>query len=238
VSEAGDENEQATTTALAPGLPRRVRADARRNIDLVLEAAKAEFAAVGVDAPMKAIADRAGVGVGTLYRHYPQRADLIAAVFRREIDSCAAEAEVLTKELPAVNALAQWLDRYTAFLATKRGLASALHSGDPAYEALPQYFGGRMIPVLGRLLDAAAAVGGIRGDIDALHMLHAVNNLCVPLNDEEDASSSRRMVSVLVDGLRYGIKNDRRTTDATVTSIIDSKCAFGASSAGRSPLSA
>src|ERR1700761_1493809 len=116
------------------------RADARRNAVALLEAAKAVFAVSGVDAPAKEITDRAGVGVGPLYRHFPQRSDLIAAVLQHEIDACAAAGPALSAALPPGAALVSWLGRLTEFVGTKRGLAGALHSGDPAYDALPGYF--------------------------------------------------------------------------------------------------
>src|SRR5690606_22760421 len=132
--------------------PRALRADARRNVDALLDAAKAAFASSGVDAPAKEIADLAGVGVGTLYRHFPKRSDLVTAVFQHEVDACADAAPVLAAQHEPVVALEKWLHRYTEFLATKRGLASALHSGDPAFDALPGYFLGRLGPALGFLL--------------------------------------------------------------------------------------
>ena len=146
--------------------PRRLRADAARNIDSLLEAAKTVFATSGVDAPAKEIADLAGVGVGTLYRHFPQRSDLVKAVFQRGVDACADAAPALAAAHDPATALALWLRRYTEFLATKRGLAAALHSGDPAFEALPGYFAGHLEPALGSLLAAAAASGEIRADIN------------------------------------------------------------------------
>jgi AcrR family transcriptional regulator len=183
--------------------PRRLRADAQRNIDSLLEAAKAVFATRGVDAPAKEIADAAGVGVGTLYRHFPQRSDLVKAVFQREVDACADAAPALTAANEPGAALAKWLQRYTEFVATKRGLAAALHSGDPAYGALPGYFTQRLEPTLGALLDAATASGEIRADISPRYLLHAVANLCLPMEDE-GVAYSQRMVALLIDGLRYG----------------------------------
>ena len=144
---------------------RSVRADAQRNLDALLEAAKAVFAASGVDAPVREIATRAGVGVATVYRHFPLRSDLIAAVLRREIDACAAAAAVLTREHEPGEALARWLRRYTGFVATKRGLAAALHSGDSAYDALPGYFRQHLEPALQSLLDAAVEAREIRDDV-------------------------------------------------------------------------
>ena len=186
---------------LPDGAPRRLRADARRNLDSLLEAAKAVFATAGVDAPARLIADRAGVGVGTLYRHFPQRSDLVVAVFQREVDACADAGPALAAVHAPVTAVEQWLFRFTEFVATKRGLASALHSGDPAFDALPAYFMGRLRPTLGALLDAAA--GSIRSDVGPEDLLQAVATLCLP-TAEGGVEYSRRMVGLLVDGLRYG----------------------------------
>jgi AcrR family transcriptional regulator len=183
--------------------PRRQRADAQRNIGSLLEAAKVVFATSGVDAPAKEIADLAGVGVGTLYRHFPQRSDLVKAVFQREVDACADTAPVLAAENEPGTALAKWLHRYTELLATKRGLARALHSGDPAFDALPGYFAQRMEPALGSLLEAAAASGEIRADISPKDLLHAVATLSMPMADD-GVAYSLRMVGLLIDGLRYG----------------------------------
>jgi AcrR family transcriptional regulator len=183
--------------------PRRLRADAQRNIGSLLEAAKSVFATSGVDAPAKEIADLAGVGVGTLYRHFPQRSDLVKAVFQHEVDACADAAPALAAAYEPGEALAQWLCRYTEFVATKRGLAPALHSGDPAFEALPGYFIQHLGPALGSLLEAAAASGKIRAGISARDLLYAVANLCQPTADG-GAAYSQRMVALLIDGLRYG----------------------------------
>jgi AcrR family transcriptional regulator len=182
-----------------------VRADAQRNLATVLEAAKAVFAESGVDAPVRAIATTAGVGVGTIYRHFPTRSDLVAAVFRREVDACAEAAPVLAAELEPGEALASWLQRYTGFIATKRGLAAALHSGDPAFEPLPAYFAERLGPALGALLDAAVAAGEIRDGVDPTDLLHAVANLSVS-TPGNDGAQPHLMVGLLVDGLRYGAR--------------------------------
>ncbi len=182
-----------------------MRADAQRNIDGLLEAAKAVFATSGVDAPVREVATRAGVGVGTLYRHFPQRSDLVAAVFRREVDACAAAAPLLAREYPPAEALTRWLLRYTSFIATKRGLAAALHSGDAAFESLPAYFREHLGPALDALLAAAAAAGEVRRDVDPNDLLRAVGNLSVA-GDPDGAGHTQRMVALLIDGLRYGAR--------------------------------
>ncbi|PUB31721.1 TetR family transcriptional regulator [Promicromonospora sp. AC04] len=186
---------------------RPLRADAQRNIDALLDAAKAVFGTSGVDAPAKEIADVAGVGVGTLYRHFPKRSDLVKAVFQNEVDACADAAPVLAEKYEPVVALEKWLHRYTEFLATKRGLASALHSGDPAFDALPAYFIGRLGPSVGSLVDAAVDAGEIRAVASPKDLLYAVSKLCLPMHDEEP-NHGGRMLDLLVDGLQHGVSED------------------------------
>lgn len=182
---------------------RPVRADAQRNIGALLEAAAAVFAASGVDAPIREIAARAGVGIGTLYRHFPQRSDLIVAIFRREMDACADAARVLSSQHEPGEALRRWMQRYVDFVSTKRGLAAALHSGDPAYEPLPAYFEQRLKPELRALLDNAAASGEVRADVEADDLLGAVSSLCMSAQGDEGLARARRMVALLTDGLRH-----------------------------------
>lgn len=184
--------------------PRRVRADAQRNIDALLQAAKEVFATSGVDAPVREIAEKAGVGLGTLYRHFPQRSDLIVAIMRREIDACADAAQTLSTKYTPSEALARWMQRYVDFVATKRGLASALHSGDPAYQPLRGYFDQRLKPALRALLDDAIRASEIRAGEEPDDLLRAVPSLCMSAEGKEGLARARRMVALLVDGLRYG----------------------------------
>jgi AcrR family transcriptional regulator len=186
------------------------RADARRNLDALVEAAKAVFATSGVDAPAKEITDRAGVGVGTLYRHFPLRSDLVIAVLEREIDACAEAAGPLRATNTPEVALAKWIRRYTDLVATKAGLASALQSSDTAHEALRAHFYERMSPVLGELIRAAR----IRPDVSAADILHAVALLshAVP---GEGPGYGRHLVDVFIDGLRPAPEAIISTTPAT-----------------------
>jgi AcrR family transcriptional regulator len=175
-----------------------MRADARLNVDALLEAAKAVFAESGVDAPVRAIAERAGVGVGTLYRHFPLRSDLISAVFRREMDACIDAAAEIEARYPPGEALDRWIMRYTEFVAAKRGLAAALHSGDPAYEPLRDAFSDRLAPTLQRLLAAATASGDVTQRVDPAEFLGAVADLC----HTDSTARAERMVRLLLAGLR------------------------------------
>ena len=180
---------------------RALRADARRNFAALVDAAKTVFARSGVDAPAKEIADEAGVGVGTVYRRFPQRSDLVIAVFKQEVDACADAAAPLAARNPPFAALEQWLYRFTDFVATKHGLAQALHSGDPAFNELPDYFHARFGPALTQLLDAASAAKEIKPNISADELLYATARLCRPIGDA-GPDQSRRLVSLLISGLR------------------------------------
>ncbi|NEW93660.1 TetR/AcrR family transcriptional regulator [Rhodopseudomonas sp. BR0M22] len=194
--------------ASAARAPRRVRADAQRNLKTLIKAALDVFAASGVDAPVREIAEKAGVGVGTLYRHFPQRSDLIVAVFRSGVDCCADAAETLAEEHPPLEALSRWMQHYVDFIATKRGLAAALYSGNPAYDNLPAYFEQRLVPALKSLLDKAGAAGEVRRDVDPFDLLRAVAQLSN--SAPGDSEHTRRMVALLIDGLRYGATSDHK----------------------------
>ncbi|TCU12671.1 TetR/AcrR family transcriptional regulator [Rhizobium sullae] len=193
-----DEQKNESSSATRPA----VRADARRNFDALLQAAMVVFSELGVDAPMRTIADRAGVGVGTLYRHFPERSDLIKALIKRDVLAQADAAAAYAEELEPAEALAKWMTRLVDFISTKKALGPALHSGDPAYQALPEFVLGQFTPVLRRLLDAAAASGAIRNDVNASDLLNAGLRLATPSSDG-DTEQARRMVSLLTDGLRH-----------------------------------
>lgn len=180
-----------------------LRADARRNLQTLLKAAKEVFAELGVDAPVREIARRAGVGAGTFYRHFPERSDLIEAVFRQEVDACAEAAVTLAAEHEPEQALMLWMGCYLDFIATKRGLATSLHKANPAFSKLPAYFELRLKPACAMLLDAAAAVGAVRSDVDAWDLLRATALLSTPDHDGKP-DHSRPMVALLLDGLKHG----------------------------------
>jgi AcrR family transcriptional regulator len=180
----------------------RKRADARRNEETLLEAAAATFIASGVDAPVRDIAAKAGVGVGTIYRHFPTRADLIVAVYRHQVEACAEAGPTLlaTNDSPHA-ALVRWIDLFVDFLITKHGLAEALRSDGATFVTLHAYFIDRLVPVCAELLDAARRAGEIRTDIEALELMFGVGNLCIG-GDKDARYDARRVVGVLLAGLR------------------------------------
>ncbi|MET7806132.1 TetR/AcrR family transcriptional regulator [Micromonospora chersina] len=180
----------------------RKRADARRNEKALLDAASAAFVASGVDVPVRDIAARAGVGVGTIYRHFPTRADLIVAVYRHQIEACAEAAPALLADSGTPHtALVRWIDLFVDFLITKHGLAEALQSDAAAFQTLHAYFLDRLVPVCDQLLDAAVAAGEIRPDLDAYGLLRGVGNLCIGAGNDP-RYDARRLVQLLVAGLR------------------------------------
>jgi len=191
-----------STGPAARTFPRK-RADARRNEQALLDAAAAVFVASGVDAPVRDIAAAAGVGMGTIYRHFPTRADLVIAVYRHQVDACAEAGPALLASSSSTPhaALTQWIDLFVDFLITKHGLAAALQSDKARFEALHGYFLDRLVPVCARLLGAAAAAGEIRPDLDAYGLLFGVGNLCAGAG-VDPRYDARRMAGLLIAGLR------------------------------------
>ncbi|MBJ7288717.1 TetR/AcrR family transcriptional regulator [Williamsia sp.] len=190
------------TTADPPPPAARKRADARRNAETLLDAAAAAFVTAGVAVPVRDIAAAAGVGVGTIYRHFPTRADLIVAVYRHQVDACAQAGPVLLAERTSPHvALASWIDLFVNFLVTKHGLAEALQSTDPTFDTLHVYFLDSLVPVCAQILDAAVRAGEIRSDVRPLELMRAVGNLCIGAGSDP-RYDARRMVDVLIAGLR------------------------------------
>jgi AcrR family transcriptional regulator len=185
-----------------PAAPPRKRADARRNEQALLDAAAAAFVASGVDVPVRDIAGRAGVGVATIYRHFPTRADLIVAVYRHQVEACAAAGPALLASSSTPHAaLSRWINLFVDFLVTKHGLAGALQSDRAAFETLHAYFLDRLVPVCAGLLEAAATAGEIRPGTDAYELMLGVGNLCIGA-DSNPRYDARRMVALLIAGLR------------------------------------
>ncbi|WP_410810881.1 TetR/AcrR family transcriptional regulator [Micromonospora sp. 067-2] len=181
--------------------PQRRRADAVRNEKTLLDAAAAAFVASGVEAPVRDIAARAGVGTGTIYRHFPTRADLIIAVYRHQVDACAAAGPALLASSASPHAaLGRWIDLFVDFLVTKRGLAGVLRSDDAGFGTLHAYFLDRLVPVCAHLLDAAAEAGQVREGLTAYELMRGVGNLCIGA-DNDPLYDARRLVGLLIAGL-------------------------------------
>lgn len=178
------------------------RKDAQRNQQSLLDAAAAVFVTSGVEAPVRDIAAKAGVGMGTIYRHFPTRADLVIAVYRHQVEACAeAGPALLASSASPYAALREWINLFVDFLVTKHGLASVLRSDSAGFESLHSYFLDRLLPVCAELFDAAAAAGEVRPDLTAYELMRGVGNLCVGA-EGDDRYDALRLVDVLVSGLR------------------------------------
>lgn len=180
---------------------RSKRADAVRNQQTLLAAAAAVFVTSGVDAPIREIAAKAGVGMGTIYRHFPTRADLVVAVYRHQVEACAeAGPALLASAGSPLAALREWVGLFVDFLVTKHGLANALQSDSSGFEALHAYFLDRLVPVCAQLLEAAVGAGEIRTGTQAYELMRGIGNLCIG-RDSDPRYDPRRLVELLLRGL-------------------------------------
>jgi AcrR family transcriptional regulator len=181
--------------------PRKPRADAARNRERVLEAAKAVFSAGGPEASLEAVARTAGVGIGTLYRHFPTREALFEAVYRREVQQLADLAERLKEEAEPVEAL-QWMRSNVRFVATKKGMSAALALAAYKPSDLFSYSFQQLTRAVGGLLDRAIAAGEIREDISPEDLIRALVGMCYMHDQPGWQKSVLRLVDVFIDGLR------------------------------------
>ena len=188
---------------------RRPRADAVRNRERVLAAAKAVFSKGGADASLEAVAKRAQVGIGTLYRHFPTREALFEAVYRHEVQQLSELAEQLKDETSPVEALRRWLHSDIELVATKKGMATALalavHGPSKLYADSLE----RLAKAVGVLLDRAVAAGEIRSDISPKDLLRALVGMCYMHDQPGWQASVLRLVDIFVDGLRLPVKNSK-----------------------------
>lgn len=189
-------------TTAKPSPTRARRADARRNEKALIEAAAAVFVAAGVEAPIRDIAAKAGVGTATIYRHFPTRADLIIAVYRHQVDGLAeAGPMLLESEESPYGALQSWIDLFVDFLVTKHGLATVLQSDEACFDPLHAYFLERLVPVFTEIVDAATRAGEIRVDLAPRDLLRGVGSLCIGADRDKDRDA-RRLAGYLIAGLR------------------------------------
>jgi AcrR family transcriptional regulator len=181
---------------------RKPRTDALRNRDRLLEAARTVFSAGGAEASLEAVAKTAGVGIGTLYRHFPTREALFEAVYRREVQQLADLAKRLEKEAEPIEALRQWMRSFVRFVATKKGMSVALAFAVSKDSDLFSYSSDLLTRAVGGLLNRAGAAGEIRNDISAEDLLRALVGMCYTHDQPGWQKNVLRLVDVFVDGLR------------------------------------
>ncbi|TPG44844.1 TetR/AcrR family transcriptional regulator [Roseomonas nepalensis] len=191
-------------TTNLPDRPRRPRADAVRNRERVLEAAKAVFSEGGTETGLEAVARRAGVGIGTLYRHFPTREALFEAVYRREVEGLTELARSFAAEERPLDGLRRWIEALVDFVATKKGMIAALALAAHKPPELMAYTSGRLHEAIAILLRPAAEAGLVRPDIGPEDLLRTVIGVCYVQEGPGWQGQAMRLLDVFLDGLRRG----------------------------------
>ena len=182
---------------------RPLRADAQRNRDRLLEVAVRAFSQDGPDVTLDGIAREAGVGIGTLYRHFPTREALIEAAYRNELARLCDAVPDLLRDLPPDEATRTWMDRYIDYMTTKRGMAAALRAvvatgGSPYAQSRD-----RLLTAITALLQAGAAAGTLRADVEPADVLASLSGVSLAAGDPAQRDQAGRLLDLLMDGLRY-----------------------------------
>jgi AcrR family transcriptional regulator len=180
-----------------------LRVDAQRNRDRLLEAAVQAFSQEGPDVTLDAIAKDAGVGIGTLYRHFPTREALVEAAYRNELARLCDAVPDLLQTMPPDQAMRTWMDRFVDYMTTKRGMADALRAliasgGNPYAQSRD-----RLTAAITTLLQAGAAAGTVRSDIEPGDVLVSLSGVSLAAGEPAQREQARRLLDLLMDGLRY-----------------------------------
>jgi AcrR family transcriptional regulator len=181
---------------------RKPRADSARNRQLLIDAAKAGFAEVGLDVSLEEIARRAGVGIGTLYRHFPSREAVVEAVYRREVEQLVGAVPHLLETSPAGEALHQWMHLFVNYIATKRLIAPSLRSAAGRTSTAHPTPAELITRAISTLVKDAVRSGDVRKDIDPSDLLRALVGVSYGNPDAGWEASARRLIDILMDGLR------------------------------------
>jgi AcrR family transcriptional regulator len=189
---------------------RPLRADAQRNRERLLAAATQAFAAEGEDVALESVAARAGLGIGTLYRHFPNRDALVVAAYRQEVDVLCGAAADLLRAQPADEALRAWTDRFADYIATKRRMGNALRSAAASDSPLFASTRERIMGALRLLLEAGAASGTLRSDVDPRDVMRVINGIWYLPDGPQWREDVGRMLELVIDGLRYGLPDHTR----------------------------
>jgi AcrR family transcriptional regulator len=184
---------------------RKPRADGLRNRERLIDVAKLAFAEIGPNVSLEEIARRAEVGIGTLYRHFPTRDDIIAAVYRREVTQLADAAKRLLETRPAGEALHEWLRLFVDYIATKKVIAPAVASMTGGTSALYESSIDLMKGAIADLVEKAIAAGDIRPDVEPFDLVQALGSFAMGVSTSSGwETRTLRLIDILMDGLRSG----------------------------------
>jgi AcrR family transcriptional regulator len=191
------------------GAARPLRADAQRNRDRLLEVAVFAFSQGGPEVSLETIAREAGVGIGTLYRHFPTREALVDAAYRSELAKLCDSAAELLDGLPPDQALRSWMDHFIDYMATKQGMAEALRAviasgGNPFSESRV-----RLVSAISHLLTAGASAGTLRSDVAPEDVLAGLSGIALSSGEPDQRDRAGRLLDLLLDGLRYRADGER-----------------------------
>ncbi len=186
------------------GIDRPMRADALRNREQLLAAAVAAFSREGPEVTLESIAKDAGVGIGTLYRHFPSREALVDAAYRSELARLCDSVPELLEAMPADKAMRTWMDLFLEYMTTKRGMSDALRmviasGGNPFAESRA-----RLLAAFSALMQAGAADGTLRADLDPADLLASMSGVSLAVGDPGQREQAGRLLDLLMDGLRCG----------------------------------
>jgi AcrR family transcriptional regulator len=185
-----------------PGTDRPARADARRNREKLLAAARAAFATADDTVALEAIARAAEVGIGTLYRHFPTREALVEAVYAAELDDVATSAPALLAKLPPQTALRAWMDRYAEFVATKRGMIDTLRAGWASGNIATPTTRERITAAIATILAEGARAGSLRADVDPEDVTAMILGVFLSTAASDTPEQTGRLLDLVVDALR------------------------------------
>ena len=181
---------------------RALRADAARNRDMVLAAATRAFASAGAEPSMRAIAREAGVGIATLYRHFPTRESLVDAVYQDQVERLTAGARELLEQLPPAKAMRQWMDLFADWLATKHGMLDTLLAMVESGKMAPAQSRGELLDAIATILAAGSAAGDLRADVSAEDIGASLLGTFTVAGKPENRAQANRLLDLLMDGLR------------------------------------
>ncbi|MEV5413196.1 helix-turn-helix domain-containing protein [Thermopolyspora sp. NPDC052614] len=194
-----------------PGTARPGRADARRNREKLIAVARAAFATADDTVALEAIAREAGVGIGTLYRHFPTREALVEAVYAAELDDLAAGAATLLDEYPPEIAIRAWMERYASFVATKRGMVDTLRAGWASGRIATPTTRERLTAAIGTILASGARAGSLRSDVEPEDVIAMLLGVFLSTTALDAPQRTGRLLNLIADALRPGPEpSDRR----------------------------